>query len=146
MAVLAASSYPLLDVMWTMLVFFCWILWFWLLFMVYGDLFKRRDIGGLAKTGWVVFTLVLPYIGVLVYLIAQGHGMAERRVEEARQQRAEMDEYVRSVVAAGNGPSSNGTSSNGHGSADELIQAKALLDSGAITADEYEALKRKVLA
>ncbi len=137
MTVFAASSYPLLDVMWTMLVFFCWILWFWLLFMVYADLFKRRDIGGWGKTGWVVFTLFLPYLGVLVYLIAQGHGMQERRVEEARQQRAEMDAYVRSVAAS---------SSNGHNGVAELNQAKALLDSGAITADEYETLKRKVLA
>jgi len=133
----AASSYPLLNVMWTMLVFFCWILWFWLLFMVYADLFKRRDIGGAAKTGWVVFTLFLPYIGVLVYLIAQGRGMGERRLEEARQQKAEMDAYVASVVAS---------SSNGHDTAGQLNKAKALLDSGAITDDEYQALKRKVLA
>jgi len=133
----AASSYPLLNVMWTMLVFFCWILWFWLLFMVYADLFKRRDIGGAAKTGWVVFTLFLPYIGVLVYLIAQGRGMGERRLDEARQQKAEMDAYVASVVAS---------SSNGHDTAGQLNQAKALLDSGAITDDEYQALKRKVLA
>jgi len=133
----AASSYPLLNVMWTMLVFFCWILWFWLLFMVYADLFKRRDIGGAAKTGWVVFTLFLPYIGVLVYLIAQGRGMGERRLDEARQQKAEMDAYVASVVAS---------SSNGHDTAGQLNKAKALLDSGAITDDEYQALKRKVLA
>lgn len=133
----AASSYPLLNVMWTMLVFFCWILWFWLLFMVYADLFKRRDIGGAAKTGWVVFTLFLPYIGVLVYLIAQGRGMGERRLDEARQQKAEMDAYVASVVAS---------SSNGHDAAGQLNKAKALLDSGAITDDEYQALKRKVLA
>lgn len=136
MTVVAQSSYPLLDVMWTMLVFFCWILWFWMLFMVYADLFKRRDIGGGAKTGWVVFTLFLPYVGVLVYLIAQGRGMGERRVAEARQQKAEMDAYVASVVA----------SSNGHDPADQLNKAKGLLESGAITTDEYEALKRKVLA
>jgi hypothetical protein len=142
MTVLAAGSYPLGGVLWTMLVFFAWILWFWLLFMVYADLFSRRDIGGGAKTAWVIFTLFLPYLGVLVYLIAQGRGMGERRVAAAQRQRAEMDDYVRSVVAnSGTGPSTNG-----HGQADELSQAKALLDSGAITADEYEALKRKVLA
>jgi len=135
MTVLAQGSYPLLDVMWTMLVFFCWILWFWLLFTVYGDLFRRHDIGGGAKTLWVVFTLFLPYVGVLVYLIAQGRGMGERRLAGGPQQKAEMDEYVRSVAA----------SSNGHDGADQLSKAKALLDSGAITADEYETLKRKVL-
>lgn len=133
MTVLAQSSYPLLDVMWTMLVLFGWILWFWFLFTVYGDLFRRRDIGGWGKTGWVVLTLFLPFIGVLVYLISQGRGMAARGAEEAQRQRAEMDEYVRSVVAT-----------SGDGSA-QIGRAKELLDSGAITAEEYEALKRKVL-
>lgn len=133
MAVLAAGSYPLLDVFWTMLFFFFWFLWIWLLITVYSDLFRRSDIGGWAKTGWVVFTLVLPYIGVLVYLIAQGHGMADRRAAEARQQRAEMDAYVRSVAAS----SSNGS--------DQLAKARDLMQNGAITADEYESLKRKVL-
>ncbi len=138
MTVVAQSSYPLLDVMWTMLVFFCWILWFWFLFTVYADLFRRRDIGGWGKTGWVVLTLLVPFIGVLIYLIAEGRGMAERKAEEARQQRAAMDEYVRSVVTTGGGPAGDGSA--------QLGKAKELLDSGAITAEEYEALKRKVLA
>ncbi|MGZ4649531.1 MAG: SHOCT domain-containing protein [Kineosporiaceae bacterium] len=134
MTVLAQSSYPLLDVMWTMLVFFCWILWFWCLFTVYGDLFRRRDIGGWGKTGWVLLTLLVPFIGVFIYLIAEGRAMAERSVEQAKLQRAQMDEYVRSVAAT-----------SGDGSA-QIGKAKELFDSGAITADEYEALKRKVLA
>ncbi len=141
MTILAQSSYPLLDVMWTMLVFFCWILWFWFLFTVYGDLFRRRDIGGWGKTGWVVLTLFLPFVGVLIYMIAEGRAMADRSAEEARQQRAAMDEYVRSVVATGGGAGG----ASGDGSA-QLGKAKELLDSGAITAEEYEALKRKVLA
>jgi hypothetical protein len=69
---------PLLDLFWTMFLFFCWILWFWLLFRVYADLFSRRDIGGWAKTGWVLFTILLPFLGVFVYLITQGRSMAER--------------------------------------------------------------------
>jgi len=131
---LAASNYPLLDVMWTMLVFFSWILWIWLLITVYSDLFKRRDIGGGAKTGWCVLTLVLPFLGVFIYLIAQGGSMRERQLQEARAQRERMDEYVRSVAA----PSQDG--------ADQLKKAQDLLTSGAITADEYDTLKSKVLA
>src|SRR3954471_10286336 len=99
MTLLAASGYPLLDVMWTMLVFFSWILWIWLLITVYSDLFKRRDIGGWAKTGWCVFTLLLPFLGVFVYLIAEGRSMRERQLLEAKYRREQMDEYVRSVAA-----------------------------------------------
>ena len=127
-------NYPLLEVIWSMVVFFGWILWIWLLIVVYSDVFRRQDIGGWAKTGWVVLTLVLPFLGVFSYLITQGRGMELRSAERARAQRAAMDDYVRSVVA---------TSSNG---ADELVKAKGLLDSGAITSDEYEVMKRKVLA
>ena len=134
MTVLAQSSYPLLDVMWTMLVFFCWMLWIWLLITVYGDLFKRRDIGGWAKTGWVLFTLLLPFLGVFVYLIAQGRSMKERELVELQQRRSEMDEYVRSVAASG------------QDGVDQIKAAQDLLASGAITTDEYEALKHKVLA
>ena len=131
--IIAASSYPLGGVLWSMFVFFAWFLWFWLLFMVYADLFRRDDIGGWGKTGWVVFTLFLPFIGVLTYLISQGRSMADRGVKQARRQQEELDEYVRSV-ATGNG--------NG---ADQLIKAKSLLDSGAITPEEFEQMKRKVL-
>ena len=137
--ILAASSYPLLSLVWTMFVFFSWILWFWLLIMVYTDMFRRKDIGGGAKTLWVIFTLLVPFIGVLTYLITQGRSMGERREQEAERQRSAMDEYVRSVAAT----STNGSGSNG---ADQIVKAKSLLDSGAITADEYDAMKRKVLA
>ncbi|MCU1667230.1 MAG: integral rane protein [Blastococcus sp.] len=135
----SSSSYPFLSLVWTMFVFFGWILWFWLLIMVYTDMFRRRDIGGGAKTLWVIFTLLVPFIGVLTYLITQGRSMGERREQEAQRQRSAMDEYVRSVAAT----STNGSGSNG---ADEIVKAKSLLDSGAITADEYDAMKRKVLA
>ena len=90
---------PLLDLFWTTFLIFGWFLWFMLLFRVYGDLFARRDIGGWVKAAWVVFTLVLPLLGVFVYLIAQGRGMAERAAAAVQQQRAATDAYIRSVVA-----------------------------------------------
>ena len=101
--ILADSGYPLLDLMWTMCIFFGWILWFWLLIAVYSDVFRRKDIGAGAKTLWVVFTLVLPFLGALTYLITQGRSMAERGEQRAQAQRAAMDDYVRSVAVSGNG-------------------------------------------
>ena len=90
---------PLLDIFWTTLVIFCWVLWFMLLFRVYGDLFTRQDIGGWAKTGWVVLTLFMPFLGVFLYLILQGRGMAERAARAVDHQRAASDAYIRSVAA-----------------------------------------------
>jgi hypothetical protein len=121
---------PLLDLFWTMFLFFCWILWFWLLFRVYGDLFSRRDIGGWAKTGWVLFTFVLPFLGVFVYLISQGRSMAERAELSVERQRAATDAYIRSVAA----------------DADSVQSAKArdLLEHGAVTRDEYDRMVSKV--
>src|SRR5438309_6020125 len=88
MMLLAASNYPLLDLFWTTFIVFGWILWFWLLIRVYADVFRRDDIGGWAKTGWVLFTLFLPFVGVLVYLISQGHSMQDRVVSQMQEQRA----------------------------------------------------------
>jgi hypothetical protein len=125
-------AYSFLDVMWSMLVFFCWILWFWLLFTVWADVFRRHDIGGWAKAGWLIFTIVLPFLGVFVYLIAEGHSMAERSNTELRTQQAQLDQYVRETA--------------GTGGAAEIERAKSLLDSGAISQDEFNALKQKALA
>ena len=127
-------DYPLLNVMWSMFVFFSWILWIWLLISVYTDMFRRPDLGGGAKTVWVVVTLFLPFIGVFAYLITQGRGMGERREQQVAAQRAAVDDHIRTVAAS---------SAN---SADELAKAQALLDNGAITGDEYATMKRKVLA
>jgi len=126
------ADYPFLDVVWTMLIFFLWVLWFWLLFTVFGDIFRRHDLSGWGKTGWLVFTIVLPYLGVFVYLISQGAGMTERNLERGRAQRAQMDEYVRETA--------------GGGAAAEIERAKALLDSGAISQTEVDAIKQKALA
>jgi hypothetical protein len=126
-----AADYPFLDVLWTMILFFCWVAWIWIVITVFIDVFRRDDIGGWAKAGWVVFVILLPFLGVLVYLIAQHDGMRERSMRQADTQRQEFDQYVRE--AAG-------------GSAAEIAQAKELLDSGAITQEEFDALKAKALS
>jgi hypothetical protein len=127
------ADYPFLDVMWTMLVFFLWIAWFWILFGVWGDIFRRHDLSGLGKTGWFIFTLVLPFLGVFIYVVSQNDGMQQRNLERAQAQRAQMDDYVRSTAGSG-------------GAAAEIEKAKQLLDSGAITQPEFDALKQKALA
>jgi ABC-type multidrug transport system fused ATPase/permease subunit len=126
-----AADYPFLDVLWTMIIFFCWVIWIWIVITVLIDVFRRDDIGGFAKAMWVVFVIILPFLGVLIYLIAQHDGMRERSMQQARAQRQQFDEYVRD--AAG-------------GSAGEIAKAKELLDSGAITQQEFDALKAKALA
>jgi Short C-terminal domain/Phospholipase_D-nuclease N-terminal len=127
---LLAADYPFLDVFWTILIFFAWVAWIWIAITVFVDIFRRHDISGWAKAAWVVFVIVLPFLGVLVYLIVQHDGMRERSVREAQTQKAEFDEYVRD--AAG-------------GSAAEIAKAKELLDQGAITQAEFEAIKAKAL-
>ncbi len=131
---LASSNYPFLSVMWSMFVFFAWVLWIWMLIYVYMDIFRRHDIGGWGKFGWIIFTIFLPFIGVFTYLIVEGRAMGERRSLEARQARSDTDAYIRSV--AGNGVSS----------ADQIAKANELRSSGAITNDEYEKLKAHALA
>ena len=131
-----AADYPFLDVLWTMILFFCWVAWIWLLIIIFGDLF-RRDISGWGKAAWVVFLIILPFLGTLIYLIAEGKQMTERRVQEMQASQAQFDTYVRSVATETGG---------GGGSAHEIEKAKALLDSGAITQQEFDALKAKALA
>jgi len=129
-----ASDYPFLDVMGTMLFFFLWIIWFWLLIKVFADIFRRDDLGGGGKTLWIIFVIILPYLGVFIYLITQGHHMADRDVTQMQQSRAQFDDYVR-TVSAGSG-----------GAAGEIARAKELLDAGTITQAEYDTLKQKALA
>jgi Short C-terminal domain/Phospholipase_D-nuclease N-terminal len=129
--VLIAADYPFLDVLWTMIIFFAWVAWLWILFTVFGDLFRRHDIGGWQKAAWVVFVIILPFLGVLVYLIAQHEGMRERSVRQAETQRAAFDQYVRDTAG---------------GSAAEIAKAKELLDAGTITQAEFEAIKAKALS
>jgi Short C-terminal domain/Phospholipase_D-nuclease N-terminal len=125
-----AADYPFLDVLWTIVLFFCWVAWIWIVITVFIDLFRRSDIGGWGKAGWVVFVVVLPFLGVLVYLIAQHDGMRERSMKEAQDQKQAFDQYVRETAG---------------GPATEIAKAKELLDSGAITQEEFEALKARAL-
>jgi hypothetical protein len=131
--VLLAADYPFLDVLWTMLVFFLWVMWFWLLITVFADVFRRRDLSGLGKTGWLIFVILLPFLGVFIYLITQNDKMVERNVAQARTQQAQFDEYVKGVAGSG-------------GPAAEIEKAKGLLDSGAISQSEFDAIKQKALA
>jgi hypothetical protein len=126
-------AYTFGQVMWTMFVFFAWILFFWMLFAVFGDLFRRHDISGWGKAGWTILVICLPFLGILIYLIAEGRAMGERSQMAAQQQQAETDTYIKSVAGS-------------NGSADQIAKAKGLLDSGAITQAEYEDLKAKALA
>jgi hypothetical protein len=126
-----AADYPFLDVLWTMLIFFTWVIWFWLLITVFVDIFRRHDIGGGTKTLWIIFAILLPFIGVFAYLITQHDKMAERNMRQAQAQKADFDQYVQSVAGGG---------------AAEIEKAKGLLDSGAITQAEFDALKQKALA
>jgi Short C-terminal domain/Phospholipase_D-nuclease N-terminal len=128
-----AADYPFLDVVWTMLVFFAWIIWFWLLITVLADVFRRHDIGGGAKVGWTLFVIFLPFLGVLIYLGTQSKQMAERNQREVQASQTQMDDYVRSVADSG-------------GAAAEIERAKKLLDSGAISQAEFEAIKQKALS
>lgn len=128
-----AADYPFLDVLWTMLVFFAWVIWFWMLIVILSDVFRRRDIGGGTKTLWTLFVIVAPFLGVFIYLLTNHDGMAERSMQQAKAQQAQMDDYVRTVASSG-------------GAAGEIEKAKGLLDSGAITQAEFDSIKAKALA
>ena len=123
-----ANSYPLWGLMGTMLVFFLWVMWFWLLFEVLADVFRRHDISGWGKTAWLILVVILPFLGVFIYLISQNNGMRERgRVREATRE-ASHGYYGNDSAAA------------------EIESGRKLLDSGAITLDEFNAIKQKALA
>ena len=128
---LVAADYPFLDVLWTMIIFFAWVAWIWIAITIFGDIFRRHDISGWGKAAWIVFVIVVPFLGVLVYLIAQHEGIRERSVKQAETQKAAFDEYVRD--AAG-------------GSAAEIAKAKELLDAGTITQAEFDAIKAKAVS
>jgi hypothetical protein len=126
-----AADYPFLDVFWTIIIFFFWVIWIWIVITVLIDIFRRHDIGGWAKAAWVVFVVILPWLGVLVYLIVEHDGMRERSTRQAQADKQAFDDYVRD--AAG-------------GSAAEIAKAKELLDQGTITQDEFNQIKAKALS
>ncbi len=116
-----------------MLLFFLFFLWIFLVIRILIDVFRRDDISGWGKAAWTIFIIILPFLGVLVYVIAQGDKMAERDVQQAQEQQEQFDEYVKSVSQSG-------------GTADEIAKAKELLDSGAITQEEFDSIKSRALA
>jgi len=131
---ITASSYPFLNVLWDILIVFAWFIFLWIAITVLIDVFRRRDISGFSKALWVIFVVLLPWIGVLVYLIVNHDGMAERRYKEAATAQAQFDDYVRQTASAGGG------------AAGEIERAKKLLDDGTITQAEFDAIKAKALA
>jgi hypothetical protein len=132
-----AYEYPLLGVFMTTLFFFVWVIWFVLLFRTIMDVFRSDDLGGFAKAMWLLFVIVLPYLGVFVYLIARGDGMAKRDIARAQAQQASMDEYVRTVAGSGDA---------GGGVANELARLSDLKDKGVLTDAEFAQQKAKLLA
>lgn len=130
-----ASSYPVLDLFLTMLYFFLFIIWIWLLITVFVDIFRSRDMGGGAKALWVIFVIILPFLGVFVYLVARGDKMHERAAAEAAQQQKSFDSYVRQAAGT-----------EGTDSASQLAKLADLKAQGVISDAEFEAQKAKVLA
>ena len=130
---LIATSYPFLEVFWTMLIFFGFVIWLWILFTVFTDIFRRHDTSGFAKAMWIIFVIVLPYLGVFVYLIAEHNGMAERQLAAQKQAEDQFSAYVKQSAGASD-------------PAEQIAKAKGLLDSGAITQAEFDSIKQKALA
>ena len=128
-----AASYPFLNVLWDILIFFAWVIFIWIAITVLVDVFRRQDISGWGKAAWVVFVVILPWIGVLTYLIVNHTGMAERKAQDTQVAQAQFDQYVRQAAGTG-------------GPASEIQQAKELLDKGTITQEEFDAIKTKALA
>ena len=130
------ADFTFFDFFWSMLVFFLWIMWFWLLFTIWTDIFRRHDISGGMKAVWLVFTIVLPFLGAFIYLITQDDGMRERGFARARRDRQQFDEYVRDTAG----------SATAGGAAAEIARGKELLEQGVITQQEFDALKARALA
>jgi Phospholipase_D-nuclease N-terminal/Short C-terminal domain len=126
------ADYSFLDVLWWMIAFFAFVIWFWLLITVFSDIFRRHDTGGGAKALWIIFVILLPFLGVFIYLIANHTGMAERNMKSIEAAQAQQAAYIQSVAGSG-------------GAAEEIEKAKKLLDSGAITQAEFDSIKAKAL-
>jgi hypothetical protein len=129
---LASYQYPLLNLFWTMFMIFAFIIWIWLLIYVFMDIFRSHDLGGFAKAMWIIFIIILPILGILVYLIARGQGMTQRSVKEAQQEQQAFDQYVKQT-AAGADP------------ADQIAKLADLKDKGTISQAEFDAQKAKLL-
>jgi hypothetical protein len=128
-----AYTYPLLDFLWTMVEIFLFILWIWLAIMVFVDIFRSHDMGGFAKAIWVLFVIILPFLGVFIYLIARGGSMHDRAAQQAAREQKAFDSYVKQTAGSS-------------GSADELAKLADLKAKGVITDAEFDAQKAKLLA
>ncbi len=128
-----ATSYPYLEVFWTMLIFFAFVIWIWILITVFADLFRRHDTSGFAKVLWIIVIVILPYFGVFVYLIVEHKGMTERAIKSQQDAQSQMDQYVKSVAAQAD-------------PAEQIAKAKGLLDAGTISQAEFDQIKQKALA
>ena len=127
------ATYNFWSFFWDVLLLMAWIIWFWLLITVFADLFRRHDISGWSKALWIVFVIILPYIGVLIYLLVEHQGMADRNVKQAQASQQQFDQYVQSVSRQGD-------------PAEQIAKAKTLLDNGTITQAEFDQIKQKALA
>ena len=128
-----ATSYPFLGIFWSMSIFFAWVIFIWTAITVLIDVFRRHDLSGWGEAGWTILIIVLPWLGFLIYLIANHSGMSERRGKEVQADKAQFDEYVRTTAGSG-------------GAASEIEKAKQLLDSGVIDRAELDAIKTQALA
>jgi hypothetical protein len=131
--ILASNSYPFLEVFWTLLIFFAFIIWLWILFTVFTDIFRRHDTSGFVKVIWIIFIIIIPYFGSFIYLIVEHKGMTERAIEAQKQAQAQFDDYVKSAAGSGD-------------PTEQIAKAKQLLDSGTITQAEFDQIKQKALA
>ncbi|MCX4730674.1 SHOCT domain-containing protein [Streptomyces sp. NBC_01363] len=137
------DDYPMLDLFWTMLWFFLWIMWLFLLFKVISDIFRSHDLGGWGKAGWLIVTLLLPYIGVLVYVIVRGKSMSKRDIKEAQDRDAAFKAYVREAAGTSDASGADATKKGSH--VEDLAKLAELKDKGAITEEEYQRAKTKLL-
>jgi hypothetical protein len=131
--ILASNSYPFLEVFWTLLIFFAFIIWLWILFTVFTDIFRRHDTSGFVKVLWIIFIIIVPYFGSFIYLIVEHKGMTERAIAAQKQAQSQVDQYVKSVAGASD-------------PTEQIAKGKQLLDSGTITQAEFDQIKQKALA
>jgi uncharacterized protein YnzC (UPF0291/DUF896 family) len=136
--VVLAEEFGTGQVVWSMFYFFLWFIWIWLLVIVFTDIFRSRDLSGWGKALWTIFVIILPYLGVLIYMIARGHKMHEHAEQEAQQQDAAMRQYIQSAVQT--------DGKNGHGTADEVARLADLRKQGVLTEEEFQTAKAKALA
>ena len=129
----SSYSYPILGAFWTIFMIFLWVIWFWILITVFIDLFRSHDLSGWAKAAWFIFILLIPLIGVLVYLIVRGSKMHQHQVQDAQAQDQEFRRYVQETAGS-------------QSSADELAKLAKLRDQGVLTAEEFDREKAKILS